>query len=71
MSEKIKENIVNKNGLIIIIEDDADDQEFLTEVFQKLTYGNKIIFFFDGQEALEHIYESDVPKMILFIVTYS
>lgn len=58
--------ILNKNGPIIIIEDDADDQEFLTEIFQKLNYQNKILFFFDGQEALDHINASqELPFLIL------
>ena len=57
---------MNKNGPVIIIEDDADDQEILTEVFQKLNYPNKIMFFFDGQEALHYINETDVlPFLIL------
>ena len=46
MAELKKELIVNKNGPIIIIEDHADDQDFLTEIFQKLNYQNKVIFFF-------------------------
>jgi CheY-like chemotaxis protein len=61
-----KQLIVNKNGPVIIIEDDADDQDFLTEVFQKLNYQNKILFFFDGQKALDHIDKTDeLPFLIL------
>jgi CheY-like chemotaxis protein len=61
-----KERIVNKNGPVIIIEDDQDDQDFLTEIFKKLKYPNKILFFFDGQEALDHINTSeDLPFLIL------
>lgn len=61
-----KELIVNKNGPIIIIEDDADDQELLTEIFKKLNYRNEIVFFFDGQEALDHLRSShDLPFLIL------
>ena len=57
---------MNNNGPIIIIEDDADDQEILTAVFEKLNYSNKINFFFDGEEALNHINEADVlPFLIL------
>ena len=57
---------MDKSGPVIIIEDDADDQDFLTEVFQKLNYPNKIKFFFDGQEALDYIIKSDViPFLIL------
>lgn len=66
MKESEKEVIFNKNGPIIIIEDDSDDQEFLTEIFRKLNYQNKILFFFDGQEALDHINVSeDLPFLIL------
>jgi CheY-like chemotaxis protein len=65
MDEKPKENVISKNGPIIIIEDDVDDQEFLTEVFQKLNYGNKIVFFFDGQEALDYINQTDDPPFLI------
>ncbi len=57
---------MNKSGPVIIIEDDADDQDFLTEVFQKLNYPNKIMFFHDGQEALDHLSKTDIiPFLIL------
>lgn len=57
---------MNKSGPVIVIEDDADDQEVLTEIFKKLNYPNTILFFFDGEEALEHINKTDVlPFLIL------
>lgn len=57
---------MNKNGPIIVIEDDADDQELLTEIFRKLNYTNKIVFFRDGNEALEFLNKTDVhPFLIL------
>lgn len=57
---------MNKSGPIIIIEDDVDDQEVLDEIFQKLNHPNKVLFFGDGQEALDHINESqDLPFLIL------
>src|SRR3954468_14853013 len=66
MKEPLKQIIVNKNGPVIIIEDDADDQDFLTEIFHKLNYQNKILFFFDGQEALDHINSTEeLPFLIL------
>ena len=66
VTEPKKPNIVNKNGPIIVIEDDADDQDLLTEIFQKLNYPNKILFFFDGQEALDFINDSnESPFLIL------
>jgi CheY-like chemotaxis protein len=40
---------------ILVIEDDSDDQELLQYVFQKLNYPNEIIFFPDGQEALDFL----------------
>jgi CheY-like chemotaxis protein len=61
-----KPTIANKGGPIIIIEDDVDDQDVLTEIFKNLNYPNKILFFFDGQEALDFINDSnDSPFIIL------
>lgn len=66
MKELQKDLILNKNGPVIVIEDDADDQEFLTDVFRKLNYQNEVIFFHDGQEALDHINRSEeAPFLIL------
>lgn len=57
---------MNKSGPIIIIEDDLDDQSALAEIFQKLNYPNKVLFFSDGEKALGHINESkDLPFLIL------
>ncbi|MDB5232163.1 MAG: response regulator [Chitinophagaceae bacterium] len=57
---------MNTKGPVIIIEDDVDDQEILTEVFQKLNYNNKIIFFSDGEEALDFLNRTDtIPFLIL------
>lgn len=56
---------MNKNGPVIIIEDDIDDQEFLTEVFHKLKYPNKLIFFTDGQEALDFLNKTDIVPFII------
>ena len=57
---------MNKNGPVIIIEDDEDDQDFLKEVFQKLKYPNDLLFFYDGQEALDFLNKTDtIPFIIL------
>lgn len=57
---------MNTNGPVIIIEDDTDDQELLGEVFAKLNYGNKVMYFSDGVEALEYLNRTDViPFLIL------
>src|SRR5688572_8630448 len=57
---------MNKTGPIIIIEDDLDDQEILTEVFAELAYPNKIIFFGEGQQALEYLTDTTVEPFIIF-----
>ena len=56
---------MNKNGPIIVIEDDLDDQELLTMIFKKLNYTNKIIFFTDGNAALELLNKSDVQPFLI------
>jgi CheY-like chemotaxis protein len=57
---------MNKNGPVIIIEDDVDDKEILEEIFCKLDYGNEVAFFPDGEKALAYISREDVlPFLIL------
>jgi CheY-like chemotaxis protein len=57
---------MNRSGPVVIIEDDADDQEMLEEVFKKLNYPNQIIFFLDGQQALDYLNRTDIlPFLIL------
>jgi CheY-like chemotaxis protein len=57
---------MNKNGPVIIIEDDVDDQEVLKEIFKKLDYKNDVIFFSDGQSALDYLNQPDtLPFLIL------
>ncbi len=57
---------MNKNGPVIIIEDDKDDEMLLTEVFKKLGYPNEPIFFADGQQALDFLNSTNVvPFLIL------
>lgn len=57
---------MNKEGPIIVIEDDEDDRDVLEDIFQKLSYPNKIHFFPDGEKALEFLNQIDVhPFLIL------
>jgi uncharacterized protein (DUF1919 family) len=42
---------MNKKGPVIISEDDVDDKEILQQVFDKLAYSNKVVFFDDGETA--------------------
>jgi len=57
---------MNKRGPIIIIEDDLEDQEILEEVFLALSCRNEIIFFNDGQKALDYLVATDVEPFIIF-----
>ena len=56
---------MNSNGPVIIIEDDSDDQYLLEEVFRNLNYPNQIIFFFDGQKALDYLNRSDITPFLI------
>jgi CheY-like chemotaxis protein len=56
---------MNKSGPIVVIEDDPDDQEVLVEIFQKLGYLNKIIYFLDGNDALAYLNKSDVQPFLI------
>jgi CheY-like chemotaxis protein len=57
---------MNKKGPIIIIEDDLDDQQFLADVFEQLQYPNEIIFFGDGEEALDYLTATTIEPFIIF-----
>jgi len=57
---------MNKSGPIIIIEDDQDDQELLTEVFAELNYKNEIVFFGDGEAALAYLTSVQTEPFIIF-----
>jgi CheY-like chemotaxis protein len=56
---------MTKSGPIVIIEDDLDDQEILGEIFKRLNYSNKIIFFIDGEDAFAYISEPDVAPFLI------
>jgi CheY-like chemotaxis protein len=57
---------MNSNGPVIIIEDDLDDQEILADIFKKKNYTNKVLFFSDGQNALDYLNKTDImPFLIL------
>ncbi|HUQ96439.1 MAG TPA: response regulator, partial [Chitinophagaceae bacterium] len=57
---------MNKTGPIIVIEDDAEDQEILVEIFKNLGYKNEIVYFLDSAKALEYLTDTDAnPFLIL------
>ena len=49
----------------MIIEDDREDQELLEETFSILDYPNSVIFFSNGNEALEYLLETDTPPVLI------
>jgi DNA-binding NtrC family response regulator len=53
---------MNKKGPIIVIE---DDREFMKDVFIELNYENEIIFFEDGQLALNFLVHEKIEPFII------
>ena len=54
------------SGPIIIVEDDKEDREVLTEIFQELQIPNKVKFFKEGFSVLEYLRTtSDKPLIII------
>ncbi len=56
---------MNRNGPVIVIEDDLDDQEILQEVFNRLQYANEIKFFSEAQEALDYLNRTDITPFLI------
>jgi CheY-like chemotaxis protein len=56
---------MNKNGPVVIIEDDTDDQEILADIFKELNYNNKVVFFCDSLQALEYLTATDIEPFLV------
>lgn len=57
---------MNKNGPILIIEDDIDDQEFLETTYRKLNYTNELVFLNDGEAAIQYLIQmKSIPFLII------
>lgn len=56
---------MNKQGPIIVIEDDPDDRDILSSIFKELEHPNEIIFFENGADALEYLQGDVYPFIIL------
>ncbi len=56
---------MNKNGPIIVIEDDVDDQETLDQIFRSLAYENSIIYFSDSEEALTYLRDTQIKPFLI------
>ena len=57
---------MNKEGAIVFIEDNAGDQLLFTMVFEELNFKNEILFFSDGQEALQYLTSKANEPFIVF-----
>ena len=56
---------MNPTGPVLVIEDDKDDQEIFFEVFKELNYENEIVFFGDGEKALEYLINTDIEPFLI------
>jgi CheY-like chemotaxis protein len=57
---------MSKSGPIIVIDDDLEDHVILDEIFRNLNYPNKIIFFSDGDSAVDFLKSTeDSPFLII------
>jgi CheY-like chemotaxis protein len=56
---------MNSIGPVIVIEDDSDDRMLLKEVFGKLNYPNEVIYFPDGQEALDFLNSTNITPFLI------
>lgn len=56
---------MNRDGEIIIIEDDEDDQFLLEEVFKTLGFPNERIYFKNGVSALEYLHGPNAHPFII------
>jgi CheY-like chemotaxis protein len=60
---------MEKNSPIVILEDDVDEQELLTEAFNNIDVLNPIKFFIDGEAFLQYLRSTfDNPFLIISAV---
>jgi CheY-like chemotaxis protein len=54
-----------KSGPILLVEDDVDDQEFITDALQKLGVANHVEIFDNGQKALDYLLTSEKQPFLI------
>ena len=54
-----------KSGPILLVEDDVDDQEFITDALQLLGVKNQIQIFDNGQKALNYLLTSEQQPFLI------
>lgn len=57
---------MNKNGEIILVEDDPDDQEAFQQAYQELGIKNRLLIFPNGEKAYE--YFNNTKKDLFLII---
>lgn len=57
---------MNKLGPIVIIEDDMEDHFIYEMVFKDLGYTNEVVFFTEGEQAVDFLRQPDVfPFLVI------
>jgi CheY-like chemotaxis protein len=57
---------MNKKGPIVVVEDDVDDRYLMKLVLNDLKYSNEVLFFGDGDQALEYLRkDTSYPFLVL------
>ena len=56
---------MNKVGPIVVIEDDTDDQEIIDSIFKELDFKNEIIFFGEGETALDYLIHTEIEPFLI------
>jgi len=58
--------IMAKSGMLVIVEDDLDDQVFLSGIFKKIGVKNDIAWFDNTDDALNFLLTTTRPLFIIF-----
>lgn len=56
---------MNKDGPIVVIEDDVDDKDILVDIFKTLDYKNQIYYFSDGEAALQFLTGTKIKPFLI------
>ena len=54
-----------KSGPIIIVEDDTDDQEIISDLFKDLDVRNELVFFVNTYDAFDYLKRTDKEQPFL------
>ena len=56
---------MSKSGPIIVIDDDVEDHIIMDEIFRNLNYPNKVIYFSDGNAAVDYLKTTENPPFLI------